>query len=594
MKSVVELWTACLLEAGALHHVRIHRDLAYAKSRIEDEGDAFLGISLPAFEKDLLQALSTGGIRSDHFHGFRRSGGLPAFLSGFLREIFDRSGLVRIDASPDVLRTLRQILLLVSKVDASTSVKRQKKAILAYVDTDRQLTSINEVDLSTFARFSRELLAPYLSRVERRLFEGDWVPRHSSGALATRESYNGRYENRVWTERLQEVFPWWEDLSVSPRELLDHLDDFSVLARDDEPPVKVIMVPKTMKSPRIIAMEPAHMQFVQQGIFHVMTEELHSGKFPGLARSFSWMDQDPNRVLSRLGSISGAYATLDLSEASDRVSLQLVEALLSSAPFLRKAVLAARSETALLPSGDVVRLNKFASMGSALCFPIESMVFFIICSMAIAETAGVGPECYRERGLPRLRVFGDDLIVPTIAAQNLTNRLEAFGLKVNLGKSFTTGHFRESCGADWFHGVDVSVYKLRDPLPSSGSQFDLLEGAISFHNRAYHAGWFGVASFVENTLLGVFPRLPYAPPESRAAALWSWDRDPVVRSHPGLQYRQVRSVVFKRIKPADELNGYGALKKFFSPHPEPRDLDHLKRDGRSRCVGASIGWAAHH
>lgn len=591
MKSVVMLWVACLKEAGDQHRVHIDRDLAYAEARIKEENLAFLGITLPNYEKGLLAALTRGWIGDDLFPGFRCRGGLPTFLSGFLRLIFDVDGKVRDDVDIRVIRSLRQVLLLVSKIELPCSEKRTRNAIQAYAITDSSLEEIPRSLLLDFKDAARVLLAPYLAEVEATLWSGEWIPRHSSGALATREKYNERFGNRVWTERLQAVFPWWDEVATSYKEVVSNADDFRILARDEETPSKVATIPKTMKGPRIIAEEPVWNQFVQQGILHAMTDTLKKPRFRRLADIFSWLDQEPNRDLARVGSIDGSFATLDLSEASDRVSLQLVEALLDCHPFLREAVLASRSERATLYPGRVVTLKKFASMGSSLCFPIESMVFFVIEALAWAEVQGIVPSALRMRGLPRMRVYGDDLIVPQKVAQILSQRLEAYGLKVNTRKSFTTGPIRESCGSDWYLGEDISVFKLRHPVPDSKDQPELIDKAVSFHNHAYGAGWFGVAREMEENLKEVFPRLPHVPVGTRVVALWSYDRVDAVKRSPGLQRDMYRTFILRQVKPVDSLNEYGALRKFFSPHFEVREKEHLERDGRSRYAGVNIGWS---
>jgi hypothetical protein len=405
--------------------------------------------------------------------------------------------------------------------------------------------------------------------------------------------YNSRHSFRTWTERLQSFLLWEDELAFSYREIVDNLDDFSVLAPDQEPPSKVTTVPKTMKAPRIIAEEPVWNQFIQQGVLHVMTEVIQEPRFRRLADIFSWLDQEPNRELARVGSVDGSYATFDLSEASDRVSLQLVEALLAQHPFLKGVVLASRSRTAKLSTGDEIVLKKFASMGSSLCFPIESMVFFIIEAIAWAEHEGMVPSALRVRGLPRMRVYGDDLIVPQAVAQILPRRLETYGLKVNSRKSFTTGPIRESCGADWYLGSDISVFKLRVPFPEAEHQFETISRTIEFHNNAYSAGWFLVAGQAELSLNGIFRKLPRVPVGTRLSALWSWDQvdSGAVRLDPKLQRRQYRSFVFRQMKPIDPLEGYGALKKSFAPHSDERGSKHLERDGRSRYAGVHIGWS---
>nr|QDH86450.1 MAG: RNA-dependent RNA polymerase [Leviviridae sp.] len=77
--------------------------------------------------------------------------------------------------------------------------------------------------------------------------------------------------------------------------------------------MKVIDVPKTMKTPRIIAMEPTAMQYAQQGILRLIQDAIkgsYLNDFIGLD------DQEPNQLMARQGSAVGDLATLDLSEAS--------------------------------------------------------------------------------------------------------------------------------------------------------------------------------------------------------------------------------------------------------------------------------------
>lgn len=591
MKSVVALWQACLREAGELHQVHVQRDMAYAMSRIEHEGLSFLTITLPAFEKDFLSALALGRVTSDHFLSFKKKGGLPAFLSGFLRCVFDTAGYIREDADPSVVRSLRQILLLVSKIELPTTPSRERDAVEAYVSTDVEVGRV-EIDpdlLDRFSKWSRHMLGSYFSRIEKRIWSEPLPVRHSSGALATRESYNSRFGFSTYTERLHRIFPFWEVVTPSWRELVDGVD-ISMLPPELEPPVRVALVPKTMKGPRIIAMEPVWMQFVQQGLLSVFTDELR--RDGDLAARCGWLDQEPNRRLARRGSIDGSFATIDLSEASDRVSVQVVRTLLGSAKYLLSAVMAARSERAELPDGRIIALNKFASMGSSMCFPIESLVFQVLVRMAIGESEGeLRPSKRSSRFSRESRVFGDDLIVPEDSAPHLVRLLEAFGLKVNLNKSFTTGRFRESCGSDWFRGYDVSVFKLRSPFPTKARQ-PSLERAIDFHNRAFSHGWFSTAEFVAKWLLTT-DYIPYGPPQEGSSYLWTYGKPTRQRWNRNLQRLETQSLVFKKRKPLDPLDGYGALKKFFQPHgDEPREVDHLQRDGRSQPVGVTVGWTA--
>jgi hypothetical protein len=59
-------------------------------------------------------------------------------------------------------------------------------------------------------------------------------------------------------------------------------------------------------------------------------------------------------------------------------------------------------------------------------------------------------------------VFGDDIVVRSDAYDYVVSALALLGLDVNTSKSFSKGPFRESCGHDYFHGLNVrGVYLKR-------------------------------------------------------------------------------------------------------------------------------------
>ena len=125
---------ACLKEAGSHCRVATTRDEKTLFARLEHEGLAFLAITLPTFEKDLCEALSLGRVDSNHFAGFQRSGGLPRFLGGFLRRIFHVDGTIRVDADVACIHAVRQVCLLLSKVEVPVSEARVLKTLRQYVD----------------------------------------------------------------------------------------------------------------------------------------------------------------------------------------------------------------------------------------------------------------------------------------------------------------------------------------------------------------------------------------------------------------------------------------------------------------------------
>lgn len=92
------------------------RDICYVRARLEKEGLSYLTITLPSFAKDLEQALEHRQVLPSHFRSFRKRGLIPAFLSGTMRSIFDKSTGRLLD-SPDKLaiHAVRQVCLFLQR-----------------------------------------------------------------------------------------------------------------------------------------------------------------------------------------------------------------------------------------------------------------------------------------------------------------------------------------------------------------------------------------------------------------------------------------------------------------------------------------------
>lgn len=195
---------------------------------------------------------------------------------------------------------------------------------------------------------------------------------------------------------------------------------------------RVSFVPKTAKIDRVTVTEPSLNVMIQLAIGDYMFDRL---KRVGVDLS----DQTKNQRLALEGSLTGALATLDLSSASDSISIELVRNLL---PYDWCMLLeSARSSTIIGPDKEVIALEKFSSMGNGFTFPLESLIFWALISAICGEE--------------NVSVYGDDLIVPSEHSQEVVELLSLAGFIINRDKSFTEGPFRESCGKDYFDGFDV-------------------------------------------------------------------------------------------------------------------------------------------
>jgi hypothetical protein len=151
--------------------------------------------------------------------------------------------------------------------------------------------------------------------------------------------------------------------------------------------------------------------------------------------------------------VTREFATLDLSNASDTVSFELVKLVLP--PLWFEALRALRSPSTLI-EGQWCILEKFSSMGNGYTFELETLIFAALLTVMVRKLGGVGL-----LGVD-VFVFGDDLIVPDEYASACVSMLKFFGFSLNLEKSFIGPvGFRESCGGDYFDGHDVRPHYLK-------------------------------------------------------------------------------------------------------------------------------------
>jgi hypothetical protein len=625
MKSLTSLWSCTARELAVRCRTSATLDIKTVESRFEHEGLSFLAITLADFGKVIQKWLNQGFVVPSDASSFKKSRltGLPVFLQGFLGRVFDPSSGVLLD-NPDIeaIFALRQLTLMFSKIalpqdnpdGVSTSVvsaSRERRAMSEYVLCEQEVRlSDARLDPSfkeDFKRVSRLLYGELFAKMDRDVHWRRIVMKHGPGAVADRRSSNAKWDQQSWTNRLERVFPAQDHLIVNSS-FRSHLDErVNFLEPGSEMPVRVITVPKSLKTPRIIAIEPAAMQYAQQGLLRSFLDALNEDGF--LKSIIGIDDQDPNREMAREGSYSGNLATLDLSEASDRVSNQHVLDLLDDTPELLEAVQACRSRKADVPGHGVQRLAKFASMGSALCFPFEAMVFATVIFLGIERELNT-PLTRRliESFAGQMRVFGDDLVVPREYVLSVVNELETFGFKVNVDKSYWTGRFRESCGKEYYDGHDVSIVKVRQVLPTQRRDASGVISAVSLRNQLYWAGLWVSAGWMDNYIKKVCKYFPNVAPSSPLLGRESVLGYQFERLHPNTHSPLTKGYYVSAKAPSDILDGPGALLKCLSgkpysgwglPLPEfvpthfdtaSVDEEHLERSGRPKRVDIKLGW----
>jgi hypothetical protein len=242
-------------------------------------------------------------------------------------------------------------------------------------------------------------------------------------------------------------------------------------------PAKLRFVPKNLKVARSICMEPALLMYFQQAYLRQMVEAIDKSDF---SRFIKLRDQSRNRGLSEYGSFSGLIDTLDLSAASDSVSIDLVKQVFPADWLI--PMLVTRSSQVELPDGSVKTIKKFAPMGSALCFPTQCLIFVSVCiyaavlhqiSASTDEPVAISLDQVEQalqsfsqtvlpynpngRRLQPLAVYGDDICCDSTLTAHVKSILSRLGFHVNDDKSFTGSQsFRESCGGFYLLGCDIS------------------------------------------------------------------------------------------------------------------------------------------
>jgi len=363
------------------------------------------------------------------------------------------------------------------------------------------------------------------------------------------------------------------------------LDQVDIHEPGEEEPVRVTLVPKTLKTPRVIAMEPVCMQYMQQAVYRSFQANFKRDRL--LKKLIGFDDQTLNQRMAKRGSIDNRTATLDLSEASDRVSNELVRTMVDRWPFLREVVDATRSRKALV-DGQTVRLAKYASMGSALCFPIEAAVFTTVIFVGIQRSLN---KPLNRKDILRLsgsvRVYGDDLIVPVDHVLTVVQALEAFGFRVNLGKSFWTGKFRESCGMEYYDGHDVTITRVRSVFPARRQDATEVASLVTLRNQLYLSGYWRTARWLDAKIEGLINFFPTVGFDSSVLGRVSFVGETYgyrfTKLHPSRQSPLVRGFVVSAKPPYDstfvfrnedgarDVGGTGALLKCLLKLGNPTD-----------------------
>jgi len=480
----------------------LERDLETIQSRVQSEGLSFLTKTLPLLGKAVDRALECGKLNVPR--GFKlapKCASRPAFLQAYFSLVFDEDGFLLDTVNVDALRHIRQVLYIAYKLKIPYSKSEETAVIDRFVQVDKDLG----LQCDPLTDRIMQLAMIITGRVFNDFDHKDIHPRHGPGAVATGEKLEAKWKFSRLYSNIHQVYPYYDYyVAGGAREIADRLAWYRSLTRVKSGSAKVVLVPKDSRGPRLISCEPLEYQWIQQGLGRKLANFLEYGS-PYTRKRVNFTHQDINRTLAKASSASLRFSTLDLKDASDRVSLELVRRVFERTPKLLRALEACRTTETRLPDGSFVTLNKFAPMGSALCFPVEAFLFWVIIVSAVVLHTNLPLNAVGRR----VYVYGDDIVVPTEWASLSIQALSLAGLQVNLDKSCINGYFRESCGIEAYHGHDITPVRLSTLWSTQSHDGSCLASYSSLANKLAEMGYTEASEFIWNALEVTYGKIPF-------------------------------------------------------------------------------------
>lgn len=438
-------------------------DIHHLAERLRSEGSSFVKVTLPILGKAFDAALIHGSFNCPMNFATWKGTRIPKFLRPVFLRVLDDAGSLRSSPCITSIYFLRQFLLFDGKLIAEPTPKQKVAAVNGFIDRQRRLGETTLPKDHPVLQRAQRLLTRMLKRCDL----SNITPGHGPGGVAEGYTRFERWDFRTWPSRAERWYPYHVYGSQS----------FEALCQQGPPVMvknsttKCSLVPKDFKGPRLISSESAATQYLQQGQMKLLMQFVDSHWL--MSRSIKFRDQTWNQAKCHTAYDDG-IATLDLSNASDTVSAALVWYLLSGVPKLRSQLFCTRSQY-MIVEGQRIRITAFSPMGSAVCFPVETLVFWALTMASVRFVqfqwgmSGLNnPDGSKDPMLPSesemasaIAVFGDDILVPDYALAVLIGTLTEVGCEVNTDKTCYQTPFRESCGSEYFNHTDVAIIRNR-------------------------------------------------------------------------------------------------------------------------------------
>lgn len=526
-----------------------NEDLQLTLARVSSEGASFIRVTLPQFGKALDQGLVSGRLLCPAGFALKRGTMLPRYLYSVISRVWDPdTALLKSDACESSIQFLRQWTLLDSKLFNEPTEQQKTKAVSEFKDRMNQLRKKRVQIDHPVLTLAKNVIGIVLRRLDLEAI----VPGHGPGSVAEGLDREHRWEFDTWPAKAEREYPYHMYGAVSIRAILERGKGIPLTHKSV---TRCCLVPKDFKGPRLISAESAATQYLQQGQMKKMMQYFDRNRL--IRQSMRLNDQTFNQRKAE-----AAYAddqvTLDLSNASDTISVPLFWYLFSEVPALRRKLMSTRSDY-LRFEDDLIKITAFAPMGSATCFPVESIIFWSLSMASVMMTSSVRTNHSWKRSRPgrksgpdpmlssrnlrnaaeKVAVFGDDIIVPSNALQPLLGTLIEVGCSPNMSKTCWETPFRESCGTEWFRSRDVTIVRNRSYQYGSLSRqsHPIL---CDLQRKFFLHGYYSTADIVKEWALEIWS-IPMVSVKaiSRKIGRWSWKE---VRENPDLLRTGITSI----------------------------------------------------
>jgi hypothetical protein len=452
----------------------------YCIQRLRKEGIKFWTVTLPKLAKYVLYSIEEGSLIQDPKvkpTDFAWQGRSLRYFRSLLGKIFClKTGDILDNPSADALCNLRQICEYVYKLSLEFDASKLKEYRVKYETVQSEVANAKfSADWVERLRKNAETFYPTLFKAQPHdiLRCG---PRFGPGSFAGSDKVP--YAFCIWKQLPDSIIGTFDESMRAHAGYFKPYPGLKRHVRTDagiQPAYKynavrssriaeVLFVPKDSRGPRVISKEPLHILKPQMAYFEYVSSALENDT----RRRINFESQGINRNLARLGSVDRGNATLDLKDASDRVSFSLVRRIFRNASGIRFFLQHCRSNTYQLPAirsatGKLLSdkklgtMHALAGMGSGLTFPTMAFLIHLsICTM-VSTTLRLNYKSVASR----VYVYGDDVVVPIEWVTLAKAGLEKSGLMLNTSKCYAKGPFRESCGGDYLNGKEVMPIRLK-------------------------------------------------------------------------------------------------------------------------------------